>query len=366
MYYKFIFSGSPAILLVHQVDSILLKNDRSSAMSQNSTRTKLPDSRLRFLFLFILVLFLCIGFVFFVASAKRKVSEPGPNMTQEPSESVFREDFVYAQVLQYPDQYAVENGDVGMFYAIKTADDKVIIIDGGNSGNESYVRDVIEELGNHVDAWIITHQHCDHVGAFNEIYADPQDITIRRVYSNYVPDEIWNASPGNQTDPRDIPAHTRFNQLMSSADNITWLHEGDEFQVSELHIKVYAAYDEALTAYYGNDLGNISSLVFKISSGDSSMLFCGDLRTPEMCSYLIDRYGEDLRADYYQIGHHGNSSVSKEFINTVSPSIVFFDCPEWLYDSAQHDASENWDYCQSLGAICYRWSSGEPNTASLA
>ena len=335
-------------------------------MHQNPT--KAPRSAWRPLYLIAIVLAFCICLIFYGTSVNHNEAAPAPaqEMTHETLSSRFEEGAVTATIFQYPDQYAVENGDVGMFYAIKTAEGRVIIIDGGNAGNETYVREVIASLGNQVDAWIITHQHCDHVGAFNEIYADPQDIVISHIYSNYVPDEVWDAAPGNQADPRDIPAHTKFNQLMSSANNITWLHEGDEFQVSELHIKVYAAYDEALTTYYDSDLGNISSLVFKISSGDSSMLFCGDLRTPEMCSYLINKYGSELQADYYQIGHHGNASVSKEFINTVSPSVVFFDCPEWLYDSAQHDASENWDYCQSLGAICYRWSSGEPNTASLA
>ncbi len=271
-----------------------------------------------------------------------------------------------ARVCQYPDRYAIDYGDVGMFYVIKTSDNKVIVVDGGNTGNADYARQVIASFGNHVDAWIITHQHCDHVGAFNEIYSDPRGIVIDHIYSNYVPSSVWRNTPGNKPDPRDIPEHDRFDRLMSGANNITWLHAGDEIYIGGMIIRVYAAYDSALTPYYGNDIGNVSSLMFEIFSKNQSMLFCGDVRTETMCNYLINKWGNELRADYLQISHHGNSSLSRAFIKKVSASVVFFDCPEWLYNSAKHDAAANWAYCRSLGATCYRWASGTPNTVNLS
>ena len=35
-----------------------------------------------------------------------------------------------------------------------------------------------------MDAWIISHPHRDHAGAFNEIMADPGDIVVKQIYDN--------------------------------------------------------------------------------------------------------------------------------------------------------------------------------------
>lgn len=80
-------------------------------------------------------------------------------------------------------QYADASGAQGTFYTIEN-DDYFLIIDGGWAENESAVRKVIAEHGNVVDAWIISHPHRDHAGAFNAIYANPGDIVIREIYDN--------------------------------------------------------------------------------------------------------------------------------------------------------------------------------------
>ncbi len=80
-------------------------------------------------------------------------------------------------------QYADATGVQGTFYAI-TNDTTLIIIDGGWADNAAAVREVIAAHGNHVNAWILSHPHQDHAGAFNQIYASPDGITIDAVYDN--------------------------------------------------------------------------------------------------------------------------------------------------------------------------------------
>lgn len=75
-------------------------------------------------------------------------------------------------------QYADATGVQGTFYTISN-NDTLIIIDGGWAGNADAVRKVIAKHNNTVDAWIISHPHQDHAGAFNVIYANPGDITIK-------------------------------------------------------------------------------------------------------------------------------------------------------------------------------------------
>lgn len=66
-------------------------------------------------------------------------------------------------------QYADITDGQAMFYTIESTKGELIVIDGGWVGNADYVRFVIGEKGNKVDAWILTHPHPDHIGAFNEI-----------------------------------------------------------------------------------------------------------------------------------------------------------------------------------------------------
>ena len=46
------------------------------------------------------------------------------------------------------------------------------MIDGGWTEDAMAVKDIIKSQGGIVDAWILTHPHQDHIGAFNEIYAE--------------------------------------------------------------------------------------------------------------------------------------------------------------------------------------------------
>ncbi len=80
-------------------------------------------------------------------------------------------------------QYGDANGNQLMFYTLQDARGHLIVVDGGWTTDADFVRQVIKVLGRHVDAWIITHPHRDHAGAFCEIYKDPGKIKIDKVYA---------------------------------------------------------------------------------------------------------------------------------------------------------------------------------------
>lgn len=47
---------------------------------------------------------------------------------------------------------------------MKTKEGAVIVVDGGRDVDAPHLIEVIQELGGHVDAWLLTHPHSDHVG----------------------------------------------------------------------------------------------------------------------------------------------------------------------------------------------------------
>ena len=68
-----------------------------------------------------------------------------------------------------------------MGYAIKTVNEKIIIIDGGTQEDAPQLEKYIIDNGGKVDYWFITHPHIDHAGAF-EIISQNEDIDISKIY----------------------------------------------------------------------------------------------------------------------------------------------------------------------------------------
>ena len=247
-------------------------------------------------------------------------------------------------VTQYPDATGVQ----GTFYTIAN-DDFLIIIDGGWAENSDAVRSVIAEHGNVVDAWIISHPHQDHAGAFNEIYANPGDITIRAIYDNGFDYDFIEAS-GEPYD--DITVMETYHALTEGADNLTHLKRGDSLSICGLTLDVYNAYDDTVLAAVGDekDYQNNASLLFKISSENSSMLFCSDIKY-DMNDTLLAAYRDSISCDYVQTGHHGNWSFSNEFYEATGASVYFIDAPSSITDNADFPASTLKEDLQKNGTV---------------
>lgn len=255
-------------------------------------------------------------------------------------------------------QYADESGSQAMFYTLRnTGDGSLFVIDGGNLGNESYVRSIITELGGEVTAWIITHYHPDHVSVFNAIYNDPQGILIKEVYAPAYDEDLF-AMVAKEWDGLDT--FCDFVRVTNDANNITWVKRDMVFDYGNINITFYNCFDELLLEMEPGDILNNLSLVFKVSTTESSMLFVGDCHGNVMSEFLLNRYGQELESDYIQLGHHGNNSLTKEFYDSCGPVGVFFDAPEWLMNGEEYSTRGLADYLYKQGITCYDYSTA-PN-----
>lgn len=260
-------------------------------------------------------------------------------------------------VTQYPDATGVQS----MFYTIEN-EDTFIIIDGGWEGNESAVRDVIAAHGGEVDAWIITHPHKDHAGAFNAIMANPDGIVVRQIYDNGF-DYDFIMSVGEPYD--DITIMENYYALTKDLSNVTHLKRGDVFTIGGLTFSVYNAYDDIVLATVGDELDyqNNASLLFKVSSANSSMLFCSDIKY-DMDAYLLSAFGDEIVCDYVQTGHHGNWSFSDAFYEKTGASVFFFDAPTDITENPDFPASSLKDSLEAQNKAVLDYSTA-PNTVTL-
>lgn len=232
-------------------------------------------------------------------------------------------------------QYADETGAQATFYTIEN-DSCFVIIDGGWADNADAVRKVIRDHDSHVDAWIISHPHRDHAGAFNEIFRDPQDIVIDTVYDNGFDYDFVEAN-GEPYD--DITVMETYYSLTKDDARVTHLKRGDSVKICGLTLETLNTWDESVLYTVGEekDYQNNASLLFLLKSKNSSMLFCSDIKY-DMDALLTESIRNLPPCDYVQVGHHGNWSFSENFYETTGANLFFFDAPAEITDNPDFPA----------------------------
>ncbi|MBE5909997.1 ComEC/Rec2 family competence protein [Pseudobutyrivibrio sp.] len=272
----------------------------------------------------------------------------------------------YYAILQVPDtnwvltEYSDDADLQGLCYTMYNENDgTLIVIDGGHIENSWKLRKAIRDYGGTVDAWIITHYHMDHIDAFNDIYENPEDLTIKDVYVTPLDADTFY-SVAQEWD--DVESFDKFQKITEGADNIHEVQRDDVLEFSDgLTITFYNAFDDVVVEC-AEDIPNNDSLVFKMETEHRSILMCADCHSKFMAEYLVETYGDELKADILQCGHHGNNSMPTEtgFYELVDPDIAIFDMPDAMLTSPQYTAGALAAYLQELGAKIV-WFKTAPN-----
>lgn len=256
-------------------------------------------------------------------------------------------------------QYADVTGNVANCYTI-TKGDKLIIIDGGWAENAPALRDIIASHGNHVDAWIISHTHSDHVGAFNVIYADPQGITIDTIYDNGT-DYDFMMTAGEPFDSLE-PLKT-YHELTKDALNVVHLKRNEHLDICGLKVDVYNAFDDIMKERVGEqkDYQNNGSLCLKFTNKDESFLYTGDMKL-DLNEYMMNTYGDQLNSSYVQLSHHGNWGLSADYYISMDAKAYFADIGPSYYQD--FPIGELRQHILDSGKIYYDYGTA-PNRISL-
>ncbi len=184
--------------------------------------------------------------------------------------------------------------------ALLECDGEYMLIDGGNRDDGQLVVSYLEQQGvEELSAVVCTHAHEDHVGGLPSVLAVYPTACVyapTKTYSSRVFDNF-----AYYTDQQGL--------------EITIPAPGDTFTLGSTQLTVLGPVKS-----YADP--NDTSIVLKVTYGDTVFLFTGDMETGaenDMLDYWEGRM--DWRADVLKVGHHGsNTSTGYRFLNEVLPT----------------------------------------------
>lgn len=228
----------------------------------------------------------------------------------------------------------------------------VLVVDGGWTYDANKLITVLNQYGGKVDAWLLTHPDPDHTGALYQILKNQTNLKIDTIYCSFANNEwYYENSP-------DIAYFV--SELKSSllTQNIVQVSKGDSFFVGDIQFLVLNNRFD----YLLNPTNN-SSIVYKVTIDNNSILYLGDLGYEGGEKLLAETPPFVLKSDIVQMAHHGQSGVGKEVYRAINPRIALWSTPEWLWTncsgSGEYKTLETRQWMEQLGCKNYVTANGD-------
>lgn len=252
-----------------------------------------------------LILILTMIFSFTACTDNNAATENNPNQEQNiVSDSIASlENNTESEEPELPavdenSKFEVHYIDVGQADAtLIFSDNETMLIDGGNPGDSNLIAAYLKKYNvSHLNYVICSHAHDDHVGGL------PGALSVANADAVYAP----------KTE-NDIKAYRSFKSKVA-AQGLTIKNPipGETIDFGSSKVTFLGPVHENVS-----DL-NDTSIILKISYGETSFLFTGDAERPEEQSVLSQNY--DLSATVLKVGHHGSGdSTTYPFLREIMP-----------------------------------------------
>ena len=216
--------------------------------------------------------------------------------------------------------------------ALLECDGKYMIIDGGNVEDGQLVVSYLKRLGvETIDRVVCSHAHEDHVGG------------LPAVLSVFDAGKVY--APVTQYDTK------VFRDFVEKAENrageITVPAPGDQFTLGSATCTVLGPVQE-----YEDP--NNTSIILKVSYGESDFLFTGDMEVTAE-NDMIDHWGEnfDWEVEVLKVGHHGSDTSSGyRFVYETNPDYGVISVGE--DNKYNHPCEEPLSRLKDAGVVVFR------------
>lgn len=214
--------------------------------------------------------------------------------------------------------------------ALVLCDSKAMLIDGGNAEDSDLIAAYLKKENVSVLDYIVcTHAHEDHCGGLSGALSV---VTVENVLA-----------PQTETDTE---VYQNFKDK-TAAQGLTIQHPsaGDSFTLGSSNVQIVGPITEDA------DDPNNTSIVMKLTYGDTSFLFTGDAERDEEQAILSAGY--DISADVLKVGHHGSdSSTSYIWLREIMPKYAVISVGKG--NSYGHPTEEVLSRLRDAGAQVFR------------
>jgi len=214
-----------------------------------------------------------------------------------------------------------------MSFVIKTKNGKLIVVDGGLPEDAPHLVETIKSFGTEVSAWILSHPHSDHGGAFAKIAENGfEGLQINAFYYN-IREQAWYDKFESHRAGMVNTIRNAIAKLPAGVSHMT--SKGEVYYVDGVAIHVLN------NPYWieSNSINN-SSVVFRLDFDNGTrVLFLGDMGPQAGESLKAEVPASELKSDIVQMAHHGQYGVNKDVYELIAPKVAMWNAPGWLWDN---------------------------------
>ena len=201
-----------------------------------------------------------------------------------------------------------------------------------------------------IAAWIFTHAHSDHTGGFTSLTntSYKNGIVVENFVHHFVSDAQHNAIDGSGSGPK-----TRTAMLEYPDANIIKAHTGQVIKAGGVEIEMLFTYADMEPEKL--DEMNTTSLVFRVTAQDNSVMVLGDASNRSL-RYLISTYGDYMKSDMVQIAHHGYNGVAEAYSLIDADVILWPGGVDQFYGRQDYYRLMDWEFNKralELADECY-------------
>ena len=244
-----------------------------------------------------------------------------------------------------------ETSEFMMSFVIVTKKNRCIVIDGGRPLDMPLLKETV--AGRKVAAWFLTHPHGDHVSGFIDEFEKNggADFDIEKIVYNFPKyselEKNIDKAPWREYFIKEmnsiIPSFERIEGQFGERGYIA--KQGEVFDIDECRVEILYTHHDGLLSNPMND----SSMVFRITGEEKSVLFLGDLG-PDGGDILYDESRDKLKSDIVQMAHHGHMNVGMEVYAAIEPKACLWCCADWLYNEPEiPHYLQNREFLRSVG-----------------
>ena len=240
----------------------------------------------------------------------------------------------------------------GMSFLYQLSDGSFVIFDGGHNKAEAAdqlynkMKDMAPDSANiTVRAWFISHAHPDHAGCllyFGQNYAGK--LKVEQVICNLPNDMEMDGGSDSSSDYRV--------KIADAADKLgaqlVKTYTGQVHYLGDAVIEVLCSIETVAPQTFA-DYNNSSLIVSVELSGQKLMQLadCGPLQTP----VLLALYGDVLKSNIVQNGHHGYRGASVALYQAIDPDYMFWPGGSRVYENYKGEDYNAW----VLGRVKENW-----------